>query len=415
MRLVLVALAFSLLLLPAASRAAEPLLKPGERLVFLGDSYMGGHGPTVLVMDALALHHPGTAISVRSAFVRDANFAATGLLPFFPPVVDTDVLSVKPAVVLLGFGLERAQARPLDRAFLQRFYVTPLAAMVQKLQAAGAKVILVTPGLIDPDRQPALKGAGEDNVAQMAQAIRGLSRQIPVPLIDVYSQLCQAQKHGKAADPAFSLIKEGKEGPVLTAVGQALVAGAYLRGLGEEGPASGLMIDAATGTTQTDRCTISDLAVTAGRITFTRLDEALPAYFPDAASPALALDPSLASLEQYPLRITGLGIGSWKVTADGAEVGVFPAESLVAGVNLARLPGPWRKLGARLHALAQQQEALYAERCTAVARLTTPPEAEPERLVLMQKFDDYIEAFEKQRIALPPAIRTWAWSIQRLP
>lgn len=58
---------------------------------------MGDRGATALVMDPLALHHPGRAISVRTAYVRDVNFAATGLLPFFPALIDTDVLSVMAA------------------------------------------------------------------------------------------------------------------------------------------------------------------------------------------------------------------------------------------------------------------------------------------------------------------------------
>ena len=67
-----------------------------------------------------------------------------------------------------------------------------------------------------------------------------------------------------------------------------------------------------------------------------------------------------------------------------------------------------------MHALAQQQEALYAERCTAVAHLTTPPEAESERQTLLQKFDAYLDAFEQTRIATVPADRSWTWKIQRL-
>ena len=399
-------------LLSGPGRAAEPLLKPGGRLVFLGDSYVGDRGASALVMDALALHHPGAAISVRTAFIRDVNFAATGLLPFFPATVDTDVLSVKPTVVLLAFGLERANAKPRDLAFLRRFFVAPLAAMVEKLRVAGAKVILVTPGCIDPDKQPALKGGGEYNVAQTAQAIRDLAAQVHVPLVDVHALMLRSQSQGKAANPAFSLVKEGI---TLTAAGESRLAGAYLRGLGEDGKASGLTIDAAAGTAQADRSTIANLALAADRITFSRTDESLPAYFPADAACAIAPDSSPASQEQYPLRITGLVAGRWKVSAESIEVGVFPAEALAAGVNLARRPGPWRELGARMHAMARQQETLYTDRCTAVGRLNTPPEAEPERLTLLGKCDAYVEAFEKQRLAVVLAGRTWTWKIQRLP
>jgi phospholipase/lecithinase/hemolysin len=152
----------------AGRLTAEPLLKDGDRLVFAGDSYVGQRGCTALVMDAYALHHPGTSISFRTAPIRTVGFAATGLLPFFPPLADADVLSVKPTVVMLSFGLEKISTKPLDQAYFQRWFVTPLAAIVQKLQAAGVKVILVTPGCADLDKQPDMKNAGMDNLEQYA-------------------------------------------------------------------------------------------------------------------------------------------------------------------------------------------------------------------------------------------------------
>jgi hypothetical protein len=78
MRTMIAALVLSTALLPGPGRGAEPLLKPGGRLVFLGDSYLGDRGATALVMDAYALRHPGAAISLRTAYVRDLGFAVAG-------------------------------------------------------------------------------------------------------------------------------------------------------------------------------------------------------------------------------------------------------------------------------------------------------------------------------------------------
>ena len=111
----------------------------------------------------------------------------------------------------------------------------------------------------------------------------------------------------------------------------------------------------------------------------------------------------------------GLKAGNWKVTAGGIVVGTFTADELAGGMNLARFPGPWQQLGARVHQLAVKQEDLYAKRCGTVAHITTPPGAEPERLRLLGKFDEYIDTFERERLAIPAADRTWAWKIELAP
>ena len=94
-----------------------------------------------------------------------------------------------------------------------------------------------------------------------------------------------------------------------------------------------------------------------------------------------------------------------------SKSGCSPLRSLHRAVNLAQQPGPWQKLGARLHQLAVKQETISGELRNTVSHIIMPGDAEPERLNLLKKCDAYIAVFEKQRRTLVPTDRTWAWSV----
>ena len=405
----------ALMLLLTLGAWCDPLLHAGDRVLFVGDSYMGQHGCTALVMDAVSLHHPGMEISFRTVYIRTLIYASNGIpQAYLPPSIASDILQVKPTVVLVNFGLEKLDTRPLEKlGIFPRFFVQPLTALVTQCQAAGAKVIMVTPGGLDLEKHPELKStAAPDNLAMICKTITEIAAKTHVQVIDLSALMNDVLARGKAAAPGFALTQADDS---LNDAGQAVVAGAYLRALGEEGLSAGVTIDAAAGTAQAEHCTVTELKTAADAVTFTRRDDALPAYFPPNAVPVLAYDAPLQAQEQYPLKITGLRAGKWKVTVGGIDAGSFSSEELAAGVNLAQRPGPWQTLGAHLHRLAAQQETLYADRCNTLTHIIMPKEAEPERLALLQKVDDYIDLFEKTRRTIAPAARTWGWEVTVAP
>ena len=314
---------FTVLLAPCGW--SKPLLHSGDRVLFVGDSYIGQHGCTALVMDAVALHHPGADISFRTVSISNLAFASAGIpQAYIPPTIGSDVLNAKSTVVLVSFGLETLPTKPVDRTgILPRFFVAPLTEIVTKCQAAGARVILVTPGCLDLAKQPELAGtAAQENLAIYTKAIQDLAAKTQADVIDLSALMNDVLTRGKTNTPGFSLAKEGI---VLNDAGHALVAGAFLHALGEEGLTSGVTIDAVAGTAQTQHCAVRELKVAEAEVTFTREDEALPAYFPPEASPALRFHPALKVQEEYRLKIAGLQEAKWKVLAGGVEVGVFAA------------------------------------------------------------------------------------------
>ncbi len=382
-----------LLLLACTIGLAAPLLKPGDRLVVAGDGYVGQHGVTVRVAAALALHHPGSGITVRVAPMNNLGFLTTGLPGFFPPLLDADVLSVKPRVVVLSFGAEKIKATPVAAAYRQQWFTTPLTDAVKRLQAAGVQVLLTTPPCLDPDAQPALKGAGEANQAADAQAVRDIAVATTVPVIDLYALLHDASTAGKAVTPGFSLYDKGG---TLTTNGQALVTNELLRALGETGIASSATIDAAVGTGKGEGCTVTAVKVADTTVTFTRDDTTLPLAWMDA--------------DQYMVKVTGLRAGPWKLAVGDVALGAFTADALAAGVALPRGGGPWAVAATQAGERAGRAEGFFAERCGTLTHVIPQPDAEPERQALLAKFDAFLDAYDAHLIP-----HAWTWTLTKEP
>src|ERR1043165_1945322 len=84
-------------------------------------------------------------------------------------------------------------------------------------------------------------------------------------------------------------------------------------------------------------------------ISWTQLDEALPMPV-DLNDPVVALavksSDFIQTLDQQPLKVTGLTSDNYSLKIDGDEIGAFTKEQLAEGVNLATLPTPMAKQAA---------------------------------------------------------------------
>lgn len=115
---------------------------------------------------------------------------------------------------------------------------------------------------------------------------------------------------------------------------------AYLVLTAQGAPAkvSRVSINAATLETQTVRAQVSNVATPrGGGLAFTCEEEALPFPIAEEVSPALDYVPFTDELNQEILSVTGLPGGSYELSIDDKPVGIFTAEALAAGINLATL------------------------------------------------------------------------------
>lgn len=121
-------------------------LKAGDRVIFFGDSitYFGDQkgGYVSLVRDAVAKARPGDNIQIVGAGIPGNK------VPDLLARVDSDVIAKKPSLVVIYIGINdvwhwrRYQGTPQD------VFEDGLNTLIDKIQAAGAKVILCTPTVI---------------------------------------------------------------------------------------------------------------------------------------------------------------------------------------------------------------------------------------------------------------------------
>lgn len=375
-------------------------------MVFLGDSITEQRIHTRYVMNYFALRYPDAKITFRNAgWGGDTAMGALRRL-------ERDVLSLKPDVVSICFGMNDACCGAFDKAAYAR-YINSMTDLVRTIRAAGARVVLLTPGCVDPDQKswvPVEKlSIYNPTLSRFAQGTKLLAEREHVPVYDINKLMMDVQDRAKRDDPAFTMIPDSVHP---SWPGQALMAYGLLKALGCDEQASSLTIDAARRRVSCDRCKVTGLKASADSVTFSRTDNALPTWFDPQAEAIFRYCPIVDELNLYTFRVTGLQAGKWSLSVEGTSVGEFTADELAAGVNLARYPGPWRKLGEDVNKLCFEQERLYFTRWREVQLAETPPDKEAERQAKLSELDRQIAEKEQTRYSAV-ASRAWLWTLSR--
>jgi lysophospholipase L1-like esterase len=388
------------MLLVAVLAIAIPL-PHGTRLVFLGDSITEQLIYTRYVMDYFALRYPDVRITFRNAG-WSGDTAPGGL-----ERLQRDVLSLKPSVVTICFGMNDGGYTSFDQDRYDR-YMKGMTGLVQTLKRNGVRVVLLTPGVVDEDIDN--KGYNR-TLTRYAQGVKELAASEQIAVFDINALMGDVQARAKRDNPKFTMLPDSvhPDPP-----GQALMAYGLLKALGADGTAASVTIDASTRGVAADRAVVRNLRVTPGSITFTRIDRAFPTYFDPEAATVFTYAPIQQDLNQYPFRVTGLQPGNWKLTVDNMEVGVFSTNDLAKGVDLGARPGPRQKLGEQVNNTAATQEWIYRTRWKQLGvQLSIPDEAQPEKLALERKLDQCITEQESERAKLV-APHGWRWELARV-
>ncbi|MFN0055756.1 MAG: Dabb family protein [Planctomycetales bacterium] len=143
-RLALMTLATTLLSLPID--AAEPELKQGERIVFLGDSItQAGAGPggyVTLVKEALATQRKDLGIEVIGAGISGNR------VPDLEKRLEKDVLARKPTLVVIYIGINDVWHSQNGKGTSKADFEGGLRRIIKQIQEGGARVVLCTTSVI---------------------------------------------------------------------------------------------------------------------------------------------------------------------------------------------------------------------------------------------------------------------------
>lgn len=398
-------------LLIATVLQAEPLLKPGQRMVFLGDYITDQNMYTRYVANYFTLRYPGRAFSFRNLERRgDTVQAGNSRLVH-------DVLSLKPDVaVILCTNYDTKTVPfvsfwPFTAATLNP-YIAELRTLVHELNTAGVRVVLLTPPCMEPNLNWRFKPDYNDAVVlKLVEAVKRIAADEKLPCVDVYQLMMDVMTKAKADNPKYVLIPWGNE-PAHSA--QAVITYALLKQMGCTDQPASLTLNARFGRVTADRCTVSNLSIAESKLSFTRTDDALPVIFDDEVRAISAYLPYNDDLNRYLFTVISLPAGEWKLTVQGIEVGRFSESELASGVNLSEKPGPWREMGKRVNAISKVQDELACNNWRIFTQQISSFEF-PDRVKEASRLsiDSLLKGVESARIGATSK-RTWDWVLEKL-
>jgi len=330
----------TLALLVAASPAA-PVLRDGDRVVFLGDSITVLHTWTRLVEVAARLRHPDWSMTFINAGIG-GNTVEDALAR-----LEVDVLAHQPTVVFVNFGMNDASYPPGSSGGAFEQHMTTL---LDRLAAARVRQVVwldTTPYDTSLGAGSALNRRRAARISELLEFSKKTAAERHLLLVPVNDAVTRAIAAWRASKRAENLMPDRiHPGPTLHGV----MAAEVVASLGLEGPPARVKVTVADGLARVDG---ADGGVTFRGDEPLRLDLAgvqapLPFVLPVADARRLDSKP-LAALASLTVSVSGLSPKRrYLVHAGTLEVGRFTGAQLAAGVDVmqtapARVaPGPER-------------------------------------------------------------------------
>lgn len=389
-------------------------LRDGDRVVFYGDSITEQRLYTNFTESYVVTRFPRTNIAfIHSGWGGDRVTGGGG-----GPVdlrLWRDVLAYNPTVVTIMLGMNDGQYRAFDQQIFDT-YAGGYKHIVEilKRQAPGVRITAIQPSAYDDvTRPPADYGGYNATLLRYAQFVKELAAGENLGLADLNTPVAAALTKAKEIDAqqATRLMSDR----VHPGAGIHLVmAEALLKSWNAPAIVTDVEIDAGRRDAVRQQNTrVSELRKGTG-LSWTQADDALPMYMappPDTRDPAFALalrvSGAVEALNRQPLKVTGLGKGSYTLKIDGEAVGTFTAEQLAEGVNLAEQQTPMMRQAAAVWALTVKHNAMHSTRWRQV-QVPMEKDISVPTLKALQALDELeAEIVRQQRAAAQPVARRY--------
>ena len=313
----------------ASASAADFFFKDGDVVVMIGDSITEQHLYSNYVEMWTVTRFPNWKLTFRNVGIGgDTSGGGNGRFA-------RDVLLHKPTAMTVDFGMNDGGYVPFNEGRFTN-YMNGLQGMANQAKTAGIRVAWATPQPRDnPDQGPTALGDFYNvTLEKFSAGVNVIAEKNDGLFVDQFHPYLAALDGARGKGPKYDRITGGDAvhpGPP----GQALMAASILKGLSFPSLVSSAEIDAVGGKVVTAKnCTIENVAKKEGGLSFSRLDGALP-FFPTDALSILPHAPILEELNDYRLKITGLGRGTYEVRVGGKKIAELTHDQLAAGANLA--------------------------------------------------------------------------------
>ena len=303
------------------------ILRPRDRVVFLGDSITEQQLYTNYVESYLAARYRELKLTFFNAG-WGGDTAPGGVQR-----LDRDVLSLKPTVVTVCYGMNDGRyTTPTDE--IRTTYVNGMRALVARLKAAGVRVVLLTPGMVDETVAPNLAAVryNDCGLRILADEVLKLAAAESLPVGDLHKLMNEVDRRAKAADPKFCMIPDSVHPDP---AGQLVMAYGLLQALGVPPRRQEVVVDLGSG-----RATASD-GVKAGRLQrseygfgFNLNLDRLPLFIEPSARRVLPFLPFQETFNELRLTVRGLPAARGCFRSDTMRSASITREEFAAGINL---------------------------------------------------------------------------------
>jgi len=389
----------------AAGAQSGFYLKNGDRVVFYGDSITDQRLYTTFVETYVVTRFPQLNVGfVHSGWGGDRVGGGGG--GKIDERLKRDVIAYRPTVVTVMLGMNDGSYRAFDQKVFET-YAAGYQHIVQALKTAlpGLRFTLIQPSPYDDvTRPPTFEGGYNAVLVRYSQFVKELAQKEGLQVADLNTSVVAALTKANAADSALAqkiVPDRVHPGPG----GHLLMAAALLKAWNAPAVVTAVELDAASKRTVRAENTKVSWSAGDGGIYWSQADGALPLPFEmNDAALALAVRSSdlVESLDQQPLKVTGLSAPRYLLKIDGEEVGTFTKEQLADGINLAVLPTPMLKQAKEVHTLTLKHNNIHFARWRQV-QVPLQTETSPQVQKAMEALDALeADLVQRQRAAAQP-------------
>lgn len=340
-------------------------LKPGDRVVFYGDSITDAGMYASFTETFVATRFPRLQVTyVHSGWGGDRVTGGGG-----GPIelrLARDVVAYQPTVLTIMLGMNDGRYRAFDQDIFNT-YATGYRRIVESVKKSlpGVRITAIQPSPFDDvTRAPQFEGGYNKVLVRYGEFLKELAAEQGLMVADLNTSVVSALEKAKASNPELAArIVPDRVHP--GSGGHLLMAAALLKAWGAPALVSAVEIDAAAKrVVRAENAEVQELAAGTG-LTWTETDAALPMPLdPRDAVLQLALRSSdfIETLNRQPLKVTGLTAARYALRIDDEAVGSFTRVQLAEGVNLAVLSTPMARQAAEVHALTMKHNHIHEAR-----------------------------------------------------
>ncbi|MGD0912177.1 MAG: SGNH/GDSL hydrolase family protein [Terracidiphilus sp.] len=341
-------------LLPTSlwAQPTQFFLKNGDTVVFYGDSITAQDLYTQWIELYTVTRFPCMRVRFFNAGVGGDRVSGGGGGPV-DVRLPRDVFSNHPSVITIMLGMNDGGYHPNDSG-TESTYVKGYEHILNSFHemAPNARVVVLGPSPFDDiTRAPNFAGGYNGVMQHYADLDQNLAREHGDEFVNLNSPMQTFIQRAQTVDPEYArFILPDRVHP--EPIGHWAMAEAILKAWNAPSGVSSVSIDAPTAhVNQSLNASVANLEADGTTLRWSETEDALPLPF-DAHNEfqqrILQLTGVQEQLNQESLRITGLSAGSFNLAIDGEAVGVFSADDLANGVNLADYHTPMRDQAQRV-------------------------------------------------------------------